>query len=241
MNINFSLWFETNDTSVKTYSDIEHQKSKEEYEKANPITGFIRRNVSRHAVDHLTNKGHYIPKWVVERLLEIEKQDYPPFMQMLRKHIEEENINLDKISLEDIKDTNALDEDDRCKGDLVFFIGEDWFILGCNGADKMEIYDMAARNSKMTLRGIGQLEKFLERFKTKANGQPKVFEVTARDTTSWQLVWRMERNGDIKILPDSHDTWHWYADEDEDDMQDVRNHSAELMHDVQFIFLPKQT
>ncbi len=218
----FSLWLEANETS--TYSDIDHQKSKEEYEKSNPITGFIRRNISRHAVDHLANRGHYIPRWVVDRVLELEKSDYPEFMRVINQHIEDEGVDKDKITIEDLKDANsAYGDEDRCHGDFVFFVGTDWFIIGCNSPDTMEIYDLAGRNSKLGLMAVGQLERFLERFKKKADGSPKVFKADARDSTSWQLIMQLERLGDIKIL--DHDEWHW---------------GPERMHEIEFIFVPRE-
>lgn len=222
MNLQFSLWLEA-DESKMIYSDIEHQKSKEEYEKANPVTSFIRRNVSRQAVDHLTNKGHYLPRWVVDRVLEIEKEDYPEYMQILNQHIEDGSIDKDKISLEDLKDANAQYGDEGCQGDFVFFIGADWFIIACNEPDSLEILDLASKGSKMNIISSLQLERFLDRFKTKANGEPKLFKADARDKTSWQLITRLDRLGEIKIL--HHDEWHW---------------GAEKMHEIEFIFLPKK-
>lgn len=136
----------------------------------------------------------YLPRWVVDKILEIEKKAYPKKYQILNDEIKDGLINLDKITLHDLLE--IMD----CNGRPVFHIEDDWFIFCCDDGHELEIQDLASKKG-LDFRAIVTLKNFFLRYKD------RIFVADARESTSWKIIQGLIDKGVFEIL--QKDPWKW--------------------------------
>ena len=147
----------------------------------------------------------FLPRWVVDKILEIEKEAYPSKYQLLNAELKSGEINLDKITIHDLLEFM------ECDGRPVFHIEDDWYILACDDGNEIEIQDLASKTKQLDFRAIIKLKNFFQRFRD------KVFIADARHSTSWKIIEGLINKGVFELL--GHEPWNW---------------SGEIFHDIKF-------
>ena len=162
---------------------------------------------SREYTDADLRGKHFVPKELVNRLLDIEKSAYPIGMQTYED-------NLDGADPSSIP-TSAINDVFGCDGDLRFIVAEDWLILACEDGDEVEIQDFASKTKIASPNVMMKVLSFLRSF-----GKKK-FTASARASTSYRLLKLMAKRGLLKFVnKPEREGWDW---------------GNELMHDVEFV------
>lgn len=134
---------------------------------------------------------------VFEKVKQIEASAYPKFMQSLQY-------------LKSVEDAMNYVE---CDGKILFHLGTDWYMLGCQTGNEVEIADLASK------KGIPpfQLNQIFEDLKKSFSD--KIITCDARSSTSYKLIKYLEKSGDIEIIHE--EPWNW---------------GPEKMHELKFTF-----
>ena len=156
--------------------------------------------------------GKYIPREIIDRMLEIEEKAHLPHMQIFANWLS--HFDKDKIKKKDLE--RAL----GCDGQLRFVMGDNWFILACEEGGQVEIYDFAsgttgkvAGKNKLDPVSANKAMNFLKSFGN------ATFSASARDDTSWPLIKKLADIGIIELLNHEMDDW-----------------EGTPMHDIEFKF-----
>jgi hypothetical protein len=123
----------------------------------------------------------------LEKVKEIEKRAYPEFM-----------LRYDSIdSVDDAKE----ELESECGGGQYFcHVDNDWYILGCNRANEIEVEDLASVKSL----GFAELNIILNLLRSFG---PKNIRADCRSGTSYRLLKLAEKRGSIEIF--SEEPWNW--------------------------------
>lgn len=123
----------------------------------------------------------------LEKVKEIEKRAYPEFM-----------LRYDSIdSVDDAKEELEAE----CGGGQYFcHVGDDWYILGCNRSNEIEVEDLASARSL----GFAELNIILNLLRSFG---PKNIRADCRSGTSYRLLKLAEKRGSIEIF--SEEPWNW--------------------------------
>lgn len=152
----------------------------------------IMKEYKRYYLELLTEDSSFSEE-NLQKILDIERKAYPTHMQMINRYISGGGT----LKIEDIAD--YLD----CKiNDIIFYVGENWFIIGAKRGDFIEIGDWACIGG-MTLNMAKQFFKILYKYKD------YTFECDARSTTSYPIIKRAEKMGYLQVLSESE--WDWYG------------------------------
>ena len=127
----------------------------------------------------------------LEKALDIERKAYPPHMQLINSYIEEGGT-LDIYDIADYLECGI--------NDIVFYMGSNWFILGCNKGNELEIADWASDGGMSP----GAVKKF---FSVLSQYKDKTITCSARDTTSYKLIKSAEKLGYVTVLEE--EEWSW--------------------------------
>jgi hypothetical protein len=119
-----------------------------------------------------------INKENLEKVKEIEKLAYPTQFHFYQ--------NVDSVE-------DANDHID-CDGDFFCHIGEDWYILGCNDPEEVEVHDLASAKRNL---GFSELNIILNLLRSFGD---KTISADCRDATSYKLLKLAEKRGSIKIM-----------------------------------------
>lgn len=134
---------------------------------------------------------------MIKHVLDIEKAAYPPHMRMLNNNYVERD-DMGNIIIPPIEDiANYLECD---VNNIILYVGADWFIMGSNRPDKVEIADWAS------IRGMSlpAIKKFLNLSREFGN---KPIEANCRKETSYKFLKKAEQKGYIEILQDEVNYW----------------------------------
>ena len=127
----------------------------------------------------------------LNKALDIERRAYPPHMQLINSYIEHGGT-LDIYDIADYLECGI--------NDIVFYMGSNWFILGCKKGDELEIADWASAGG-MSFEAVKMLFSVLYQYKD------KTITCDARETTSYRLIKKAERLGYVTVLKE--EEWNW--------------------------------
>ena len=127
----------------------------------------------------------------LDKALDIERKAYPPHMQLINSYIEEGGT-LDIYDIADYLECGI--------NDIVFYMGSNWFILGCNKGNELEIADWASDGGMSP----GAVKTF---FSVLSQYKGKTITCSARETTSYKLIKNAEKLGYVTVLEE--EEWSW--------------------------------
>ena len=127
----------------------------------------------------------------LDKALDIERKAYPPHMQLINSYIEQGGT-LDIYDIADYLECSI--------NDIVFYMGSNWFILGCNKGNELEIADWASDGGMSP----GAVKTF---FSVLSQYKGKTITCSARETTSYKLIKNAEKIGYVTVLEE--EEWSW--------------------------------
>jgi hypothetical protein len=127
----------------------------------------------------------------LDKALDIERKAYPPHMQLINSYIEQGGT-LDIYDIADYLECGI--------NDIVFYMGSNWFILGCNKGNELEIADWASDGGMSP----GAVKTF---FSVLSQYKGKTITCSARETTSYKLIKNAEKLGYVTVLEE--EEWSW--------------------------------
>ena len=142
-----------------------------------------------------------INKENLEKIKEIEKLAYPNQFQMYQY-------------IDTVEDAYGHID---CDGDFFCHIGENWYILGCNDPEEIEVHDLASAKKNLGFSELNIILNLLRGF------GDKMVSADCRDSTSYRLLKLAEKRGSIKIM---NEMSYWDRD------------FGENMHQVKFKVMP---
>jgi hypothetical protein len=105
-------------------------------------------------------------------------------------------VDLDKITEKMVKDIY------ECDGKAVYIVTDNFYAIGCETGNEVEIGDFAAAGGKLRdMKSAAQFLGFIRKFKG------KIIKADMREDTSYALLKAQEKSGRVKINHD--EVWHW--------------------------------